>query len=97
MNFLIEVERVLESNIFLLTNLLDEGDKLIKSRSQILLIKQSNIGDFKSHPLPSLINKSDLLVRPKLGIIIVSISVDPAFSLDAFPLDGETRFFSFIW
>ena len=38
MNLPIEVERVLEINIFLLTNLLDEGDKLIKSRSLIILI-----------------------------------------------------------
>ena len=52
MNLPIEVERELEINIFLLTNLLDEGDKLIKSRSLIILIKQSNIGDFKFHPLP---------------------------------------------
>ena len=46
-NLPIEVKSELKINILLLINFLNEGDKLLKSRNQILWIKQLNLRGFQ--------------------------------------------------
>ena len=59
--FLIEVKRKLKRNILMSTNFLSEQDNLLKSRSQILWIKELNLEDFKFNYLISFIDKGDFL------------------------------------
>ena len=54
-------KKELKINIFLLKNFLNKGDKLPKSKNQILWIKQLNIGNSKFNSLVSHINNGEFL------------------------------------